>query len=258
MNINIEKAEKEFLKFTENYDLNNPNIKRKQQHSLRVMKISEEIAIGEGLSEEEIQLAKIIGLLHDVSRFKQYTEYQTFKDKISFDHGDMGVEILEKDEFIRNFIQTNEYDSIIKKAIKNHNKFEIEKGLSELEEKFCKIIRDADKIDIFYEAIEMFWLGEEDKIEDSDISDSIQTEFYKKRTINRYEIKSDDYINKMISIIAFIFDINYHTSFEIVKKQNYINQIIDRFNFKKEKTQKAVEEIRKFANEYVLEKINKG
>lgn len=258
MEINIEKAKEEFLKYTENYDLCNSNIKRKQQHSLRVMQISEEIARGEKFSEEEIKLAKLIGLLHDIARFKQYTEYQTYADAKSFDHGDMAVNILEENDFLRNFIKTNEHDQTIKKAIKNHNKFEIEKELNPIQEKFCKIIRDADKLDIFYEAIEMFWIGEENKIENSNISEDIQEHFYKKRTINRNEVKSDDAINKMISIIAFIFDINYKTSFEIVEKQKYINQIINRFDYKKEETKKSVEKIKEFANEYVIEKINKG
>lgn len=255
MNIDIEKAKKEFIKYTENYDLDNPNIKRKQQHSLRVMKISEEIAKGENFSKEEIELAKLIGLLHDIARFKQYTEYQTFKDAVSFDHGDMGVNILEENNFIRKFIETEEYDNIIKKAIKNHNKFEVEEGINETEEKFCKIIRDADKLDIFYEAIEMFWINEKDKMENSEISEEVPKAFYKKKTINRKEMKSGDYIDKLIVIVAFIFDINYKTSLKIVEEEKYINRIIERFDFKNEQTKKSIDEIRKFANEYVQEQI---
>lgn len=254
MNIDIEKAQKEFIKFTENYDLSNSNIQRKQQHSLRVMKISEEIAIGEGFSEEEVQIAKMIGLLHDIARFKQYTEYKTFKDKISFDHGDMAVNLLEENDLIRTFIQTDEFDTIIKKAIKNHNKYEVENGLEPIQEKFCKIIRDADKLDIFYEVIEkMLWLEEQEEIENSDISEEIQNKFYEKVTINRNEIKSEDRINRVISVIAFIFDINYKTSFEIIEKEKYINRIIERFEFKNQQTKKAIEEIKEFANEYVQE-----
>ena len=49
---------------------------------------------------------------------------------------------------IREFVLNNEYDSIIYKAIKNHNKYKIEEGLSEKEKLYSKIIRDADKIDI--------------------------------------------------------------------------------------------------------------
>ncbi len=255
MKIDMEKAKEQFVKYTENYELENPNIKRKQQHSLRVMQICKEIAKGEGFSKEEVELAKLIGLLHDIARFKQYTEYQTYKDSQSFDHGDMGVEILEDNNNIRNFIQDKEYDDIIKKAIKNHNKYEIEEGLNNIEEKFCKIIRDADKLDIFYEAIEMFWNDEKEEIENSEISTNIQQQFYKKRTINRYEIKNEDSIKKMIVIIAFIFDINYKTSFQKIQKEKYIDKIIDRFDFKKENTKEVIEEIRKFANEYVLEKL---
>ena len=38
--IDINNAKNEFLKYVQNYDLNNENIKRKEQHSLRVMAIS--------------------------------------------------------------------------------------------------------------------------------------------------------------------------------------------------------------------------
>lgn len=35
--MDIEKAQKEFIKYTEKYDLSDVNIKRKQEHSIRVM-----------------------------------------------------------------------------------------------------------------------------------------------------------------------------------------------------------------------------
>ena len=90
------------------------------------MEISTEIAIRENFTEEEVKIATLIGLLHDIARFKQYTEYQTFKDSISIDHGDVGIEILEENNYLRQFIKNDKYDDIIKLAIKNHNKFAIE------------------------------------------------------------------------------------------------------------------------------------
>lgn len=250
--INFDIAQKNFLKYTEEFDLTNPNIKRKQGHSLRVMQICENIAKKENFSEEEGQIAKIVGLLHDIARFKQYTENKTFRDIDSFDHGDEGVKILENNNFIRKFIQDDKYDSIIKKAVKNHNKFKIEEGLTSKEEKFCKIIRDADKIDIFWEAVELFWKGKESEIENSIISKEIQEQFYKAKTINKKSIKSKDNINQMIIILAFVFDINYKESFKIIEKEQYINKIIDRFDFKNQETKKAIEDMKKFANHYVL------
>ena len=102
------------------------------------------------LDKENIELAKLIGLLHDIGRFEQIKQYNTFSDKDSIDHGKLGVEILFKQGKIRNFIKSAKYDEIIKKAILNHNRKEIEKGLNPKELLHSKIIRDADKIDILY------------------------------------------------------------------------------------------------------------
>lgn len=254
MKIDLEKAKKEFLKFTENYDLQNKDILRKQKHSLRVMEISKQISNELKLNEEEIQISALIGLLHDIARFEQRKLYETFHDTKSFDHGDYGEKILEKD--IRKYIETNQYDKIIKTAVRNHNKFKIEDGLSEKENLFSKIIRDADKLDIFYEAVEMFWKGKEKQIEETVILDKVIEQFKKRLTIKREDIEQGkNTINNVISIIAFIYDMNFKPSFEILKKENYINRILDRFNVKDEKTKIELEEIRKISNKYIEQKI---
>ena len=55
----------------------------------------------------------------------------------------------------------------------------------------------------------------------------------------------------MISMLYFIFDLNYKESFKIMKDQNYINRIIDQFNFKYTETKEKMEEIREIANTYI-------
>lgn len=249
MDIDLENAIKEFIKYTEKYDLNNEHIKGKQQHSLRVMEISKEIAESLELSQEEIQLATLIGLLHDIARFEQYTRYNTFRDIQSIDHGDLGAEILKKE--IRNYIEKNEYDEVIIKSVKNHNKFKIEQGLTTQEELFAKIVRDADKIDILFESVEMFWKGKEGKVESSIISEEalqqIKCFSQTKRKIG------ESPIDNVLRVIAFIFDINFKSSFKILKEKNYINKILDRYNLKDEYTKQKVEEIRQIVNEYIEE-----
>jgi len=247
MSINIEKAQREFLKYTENYDLNDEHIKAKQQHSLRVMEISKKIAEGLCLSREEIELATIIGLLHDIARFEQYTLYGTFKDFESVDHGDFGAQILEKD--IRNYIETKEYDEIIIKAVKNHNKFEIEEGLTEKELLFVQIIRDADKIDILYQSVVRFWKGNEQMVENSVISEDVIKSVKNLSQVKRR--KGQTAIDNVISVIAFIFDMNFKSSFQILKEEDYINKTLDRYQFKEQSTNKQIEEIRIVANGYI-------
>ena len=94
--IEIEKAIEEFIKYTKNFDLSNNRIKGKQEHSLRVMRISEEIAKRLNWKKEEIEIATLIGLLHDIGRFEQYQEFKTFHDSRSVDHGDLGVKKMPK------------------------------------------------------------------------------------------------------------------------------------------------------------------
>ena len=254
MGIDLEKAKEEFLKYTESYDLQDENILRRLKHSLRVMEISKQIAKGLGLNKEEIELATLIGMLHDIGKFEQHKLYNTHYDEKSFDHGDYGEKILEKD--MRKYIETDEYDEIIKKAVKNHNKFKIEDGLNEKEKLFSKIIRDADKLDIFYEAVEMFWKGKEKQVEETVILDKVIEQFKKHLTIKREDIeKGQNTINNVLSIIAFIYDMNFKPSFEILEKENYINRMLNRFNIKDENTKKSLEEIRKISNKYIEQKI---
>ena len=252
--IDIEEAKNEFIRYTQKFDLENSNIKRKQLHSLRVMNISNTIAKELNLSKEEIEIATIIGLLHDIGRFEQYTKYNTFKEII--DHGDLGEEILRKGEYIRKYINNDQYIDIAYIAIRNHNKYKIEEGLDKHQEMFCNIIRDADKVDILYEATEIFYGEKEiEEINKLLISQEIIEKINEKKQINKNELKQKDKIEMLLVILGFVFDINYRQSFEIIYKENYINKIFKRFNFKDEYTKKEMKKIQQLINGYIEEKI---
>ena len=254
--INMEKAIEEFIKYVEEFDLNEKPIKMKKEHSLRVMEISNRIAIDLGLEKEKIELATLIGLLHDIARFEQYKQFKTFSDIRSFDHGDYGVLLLEKDDMIRKYIGTDKYDNIIKKAIKNHNKFSIEDGLSEEEILFSKIIRDADKLDIFYEAVTMFWENDIEKIENGQVRPEIKEHFLEGKLINKKDVSMKDGAEKIIQVLAFVYDMNFDTSFKMLYENKYIDRIIGKFDFKIQDTKEDFEEIRNVANRYVEKRLN--
>ena len=256
MYIDLEKARREFLNYAKTFDTSISHIDRKIWHSLRVMDASNKIAKMQNLNEENIEIATLIGLLHDIARFEQFTQFQTFSDLNSFDHGDYGAKLLFEDGMIKNYIDTDKYNNIIEKAIKNHNKFAIEEGLTQREEFFAKLIRDADKLDIIYESTYIFWKGEEDKILSSKIDEDVLEQFLNKKQIKREKGKKYLYINNIISVIAFIYDINYKETFELIHKNNYINRILDRYKFDNANTKEEIEKVRKIANDYINEKIN--
>lgn len=249
--IDLLNAKKEFKKYICNYDLANSEIERKVGHSYRVAEISGEIARILNLTDEEIELATLIGLLHDIGRFEQQTRYGTYNDMCSIDHGKLGVEILEKKDYLRNYIKDDKYDNIIKTSIYNHNKYEIEEGLDEKNLIFCKIIRDSDKLDILYEAIEIFW---KKKVRITDNITKKVLEDFK----NGKQILNQDKVTQLdgaISIISFIFDIYYKESFKMIKEKNYINKIVNKFEIEDDDVKKQFEEVRRIANNYVEDKI---
>jgi len=252
--IDIKKSKDEFMKYTNNYDIENENIERKIYHSLRVMEISKKIATNMGLENEKIELATLIGLLHDIGRFEQFKIYQTYSDLESIDHGDLGADILKQNNFIRNFIKEAKYDEIILKSVQNHNKYKIADDLNKEEKLFCKIVRDADKIDILYEAIEIFWENGREEIQNDLISDKVYNEFLNKKLIKKDKNMKKNGIDKLVLMLAFVFDINFHESLEILKKEDYLNKILNNFDFKSQDTKEKIENIRNVLNLY----LNKG
>ena len=253
MNIDLEKARKEFLKYTEKFNLEDENVKRKQQHSLRVMAISQKIATEIGLTQEEIDLATLIGLLHDIGRFKQYTEIGLGDNIEGFDHGDYGAKILEND--IRKYISDSKYDNIIIKAVKNHNKFAIEEGLTEQEMLFAQIIRDADKIDIIYESVYIFYKGKEEQVSKSILSEKIYNQFIYEKPIMKEKKVRLKCVEDIVCVMAFIYDINFKQSFKILKEKDYINKILARYDFEDKDTKEKIEKIRKIVNKYIDIKV---
>ena len=256
--IEIEKAKQELKTYVKEQNIQNPRALKKLEHIMRVAKISKEIATELKLTQEQIQLAELIGLLHDIGRFKQYqiVNQNLNLDVVKkFNHGEAGVEILKKDNNIRRYILKNEYDDVIYTAVYEHNRYELSEGLTKEKELFCKIIKDADKIDLMYEAIAVYWQKPEDirEIECGTLSERMLQDFYQhKLADNRNKVSRTD---EILRFTSFVFDMNFLYSIQVVKRNNYINQIIDRFHYQLPETKEEMTKIKKMANEYIGEKI---
>jgi putative nucleotidyltransferase with HDIG domain len=122
-------------------------IRIKEVHTGYVTSIARELARHLELNEHDVQLAEIMGLFHDVGRFRQYSLYQTFNDSQSEDHADLGLKVLDELELMKKLAPEDE--ALVRFAIKNHNKKVIEPTDSKRELLFAKLLRDADKLDIY-------------------------------------------------------------------------------------------------------------
>lgn len=211
---------KEFEKYVNNYNMEVTAIKRKFDHSLRVMDFCALLAEYNNLSDEDNEIAMITGLLHDYARFEQWAKYGTYDDMISVDHADLGVQMLFENNEIKNYCDNISYYDEIHDAIKYHNKLEIPNNLSEHNILLCKIIRDADKLDIFNQLS-----ANKDMIKQDNgiISDEIKASFLNKKAIGNRDVKN---LNEMIILkLAMIYDLNFKYSLKYIKKEKLIEKI---------------------------------
>lgn len=236
----------EFNKYTNNYDMNDEAIRNKYSHSIRVMNLSKKYATILGFSKEDIELATLIGLLHDIGRFEQIRVYHTFDDNKSIDHALYGVKVLFEDNLIEKFSKNKEEYEIIKKAIYNHNKYKLEDIKDERVLMHSKLIRDVDKLDIIYL---LGYLKEYDiNVTDDEITKEVIDSTKRHESLSRKYVKNGN--DEIVIKFAFAFDIYNDVCLNEMKDN--LKYYYDRVN-KDNKYKEIYEEVIK----YIDERMNK-
>ena len=235
----------EFTKYVNNYDMNDENIRLKYNHSIRVMELSRKYAQILGFNDEDIYLATLIGLLHDIGRFEQLRVYHSYNDRETIDHAEYGIEQLFDKGLIKNFIKDEKYYDIIKYAIKYHNKFKLPVCDNERMMMHAKLIRDVDKIDIIYL---LGYLGElNSKVTDDNLSPEIIAGF------KNYSCVDDKYIrnhnDNLSRTFGYVFDIYNPELLPEIKKNIY-------YFYKQIDGEKYFKEIYNIVNKYIDERID--
>ena len=238
----------EFNKYVSNYDLNNKDIRLKYNHSFRVMELSEKYANLLGLYEEDVQLAKTIGLLHDIGRFEQLAVYHTYNDSKSIDHADYSVEQLFDKEEIKRFYKNKNHWDIIRLAIKNHNKFAITGVSDDRCLLHCHLIRDTDKLDILYNWSTLHDIFPID--EDIKFSSNVITSIRNHESVKKEDIKNPS--DRNACFMAFIFDIHFDEC--VSEAYNYIKKVYKELKYK-EIYKEAMEIIDNYVKERIGDKI---
>ncbi|WMW25104.1 HD domain-containing protein [Methanolobus sediminis] len=206
------------------------NVKLKEEHSIRVCENASLIAISEKLDNDNYFLAKTIALLHDVGRFKQISKYRTFKDSESENHAVLGVKVMKAGNVLSKL--PIDEQRLILLAIVNHNRFQIKGNLDERTLFHAKLIRDADKLDIYNVLLEHHYqkdeipnpaleLGLPDKTEYSPI---IVKEIMENKIASVDLVKTCNDMN--LTRLAWLFDLNFRETFRLVKERGFIDKLI--------------------------------
>ena len=205
------------------------NFDIKRDHSFRVADFSVQLAAKLEFSFEEQKLAYFIGLFHDIGRFNQLVEFNTFDDLKSVDHAEYSVKVLKDEGVLAKFEIENE--DLIFTSIENHNKLKLPEKLSDKELKFARLIRDADKIDILKVLTEYYstrnvnanhtltW----DLPKGSSVSKAVSKEVLDGKLVSKKNVVSE--IDVKIMQMSWVYDLNYRSSFEHLLKKRFLETV---------------------------------
>jgi len=250
--IDRKKVVEVFKKYTDSYDITDEKVKLKVEHTYRVAELCERIARSEKMSEKDIELAWLVGMLHDIGRFEQLRQYGTFIDAESVDHAKLGVSILFEEGKLRDYIDDDSEDALIKTAVAEHSVYRIREDLDERTAKICHVLRDADKIDIIKVNVEVpieeIYDVTTEELRNSEVSIAVMQSFYEHQAILR-SIK-ESIADHIVGHISLVFELEYSESLKIVKKQGYLDKLLN-FESDNEKTRQQFLELRAEMEKYL-------
>lgn len=268
-----------FAEYVRNYDPSDEKIKLKIDHTYRVAGLCQRIAESLGLSEPDVDIAWLLGMLHDIGRFEQIRRFGTFNDVQSVDHAEFGADLLFKEGLIRKFaegyyeecelarsgneeaeqiIKNNEHHNkdtgLIEMAIRQHNKYRVKEDLTERQRMFCDILRDADKVDIFKVnadiPMEIIYDVTTEELKNGIITKEVLESFYKKETVLKSVRRSA--VDHIVGHISLLFELVYKESYRQAKEQGYVYKLLD-FKSDVPEVNAEFDNMRKYVDEFLME-----
>jgi hypothetical protein len=233
------------------------NISLKEHHTERVCENIVEISKRLSLDGHKTMLAEAIALFHDIGRFPQYAQYKTFRDSISVNHGLLGAQTILK-EGVLHVLPENEQELIIE-AVKFHNAFSIPKKAHNDTTLFIKLIRDADKLDIWRVFIE-YYESSDKKVAPAIMLGLPDIPEYSKDILSYLSLKKVVSLSQLRTMndfkilqLSWLFDLNFTPSFQLFLEKNYLSRMTAHLPQTKE-----IQEIAHSLENFVNQRLKNG
>lgn len=232
-------------------------VRLKVEHSLAVMGEMRTLARALTLSPEQVETAAILGVLHDAGRFIQLKDFGTWVDSASMDHGDAGKLLLEKTNLLH-ALPSGVRENILT-AVSQHNKAVIPDGLAPEALFWTKLIRDADKLDIFERIIEAYrtkryrqdstvTLGTKDTPGFSE--DVLQLVMQREVVPYRILTNLNDF---RILQMGWMYDLNFLPAIRIAKERNVLRRLRSYISSDDPRIDGLVNEIQEYMDHCLLD-----
>jgi hypothetical protein len=205
------------------------HIALKEEHTVRVCDNMAAIARDLSLDEGRVMLAEAVALFHDVGRFPQYRKYHTFRDGISVNHAALGARVLIENNVLRSALKSEQ--DLILRTVTLHNVFAFPKGLDPDTLLFLKMVRDADKLDIWRLSLEYYEQSEAERAsavgldlpDTAGYSPELLESLRRKEMVQMSALRTlNDF--KLLQL-AWTFDLNFAYSIRMVVERRIIERI---------------------------------
>ena len=204
-------------------------VRLKYEHTKRVCREMELLCDSITLAFHHCKLALICALLHDVARFEQFRRYRTFSDARSINHAEAALAIIAEHHLFAGLDTPDAADILC--AIRHHNAVEVPIDLTTEATLLCRLLRDADKLDIYKIALDYYINPDPQRretvqvgIPDGSAVTPEVCEQVMRREIIPYERIRTVADFKMIQL-GWVFDLNFPHSFRCVKERGYIDNL---------------------------------
>lgn len=181
------------------------------------------------LSDDELSMARLIALLHDIGRFNQIASNGNGENGTIVDHAETGIEIISN---FNTFKELNETEQrILTSTILNHNKPVIPKKEDRYVLFYLQLLRDADKIDSM--RIMSEYLLDKKTRPNGILGKKLNNKPGVSKSIYDAIIKGTippkDLIYTLYEYILFqlswVFDINFRKSYHILNNKQYVKNL---------------------------------
>ena len=208
---------------------NDPTIEKTIDHIGRVVENSRILAESLDLSEDEKCLAEIAALFHDIGRL--WVLLHNSSELNISDHAEASIEYLKSSDLFSQLDESTQH--IVIQVIKNHNKPEIPQKEGDTILFYIKLLRDADKLDVWRATSDYITRksGKPNMVNDLDLSEKavVTSSFCKIITDGGIPDKSDLVtINDFVIFqMSWVFDLHFKKSFQILNQKQYIRHLYD-------------------------------
>lgn len=207
----------------------NRNYLLKEQHTYRVCENINLLTGSLALAENERLTAEAIALFHDLGRFEQYRRHKTFRDAISVNHAALGVQVLSAERVLED-LPTEERSTIFR-AVTLHNAYLLPSSLDERELFFTRLVRDADKLDIWEVFISYYELPEEERASAVGLGfpDLPECSPGVVECLNRREMVHLSALKTLTDFkllqLSWVFDLNFPAAFRLVLERDCLGRL---------------------------------